>query len=55
MRHPEPLHDPTWNYVVLGAEALFEGASFATSNPASRLRGCAGPGPTRPRRRLSRR
>lgn len=27
--HPEPLHDPTWNYVVLGSAALFEGASFA--------------------------
>ena len=29
MRHPEPLRDPTWNYVVLGAAALFEGISFA--------------------------
>jgi cation diffusion facilitator family transporter len=29
IRHPEPLHDPTWNYVVLGAAALFEGISFA--------------------------
>lgn len=29
MRHPEPLHDPTWNYVVLGAAAVFEGISFA--------------------------
>lgn len=27
--HPEPLHDPLWNYVVLGAAAIFEGASFA--------------------------
>ncbi|QDZ27905.1 cation diffusion facilitator family transporter [Noviherbaspirillum sp. UKPF54] len=27
--HPEPLYDPTWNYVVLGSAALFEGASFA--------------------------
>jgi cation diffusion facilitator family transporter len=26
--HPEPLHDPFWNYVVLGAAALFEGTSF---------------------------
>jgi cation diffusion facilitator family transporter len=25
--HPEPLRDPTWNYVVLAA-AVFEGASF---------------------------
>ncbi len=29
--HPEPLRDPTWNYVVLGAAALFEGASFAVA------------------------
>jgi cation diffusion facilitator family transporter len=29
IRHPQPLHDPTWNYVVLGAAALFEGTSFA--------------------------
>ncbi len=29
IRHPEPLHDPTWNYVVLCAAALFESASFA--------------------------
>ena len=29
VRHPEPLHDPMWNYVVLGAAAVFEGASFA--------------------------
>ncbi|MDH4391076.1 MAG: cation diffusion facilitator family transporter [Aquabacterium sp.] len=28
IRHPEPLHDPTWNYVVLGAAAVFEGISF---------------------------
>ena len=28
IRHPEPLHDPTWNYVVLAAAALFEGVSF---------------------------
>jgi cation diffusion facilitator family transporter len=27
--HPEPMGDPTWNYVVLGAAALFEGASLA--------------------------
>jgi len=26
--HPEPLGDPTWSYVVLGAAALFDGASF---------------------------
>lgn len=28
MRHPEPLSDPTWIYVVLALAALFEGASF---------------------------
>jgi cation diffusion facilitator family transporter len=26
--HPQPLHDPFWNYVVLGVAALFEGTSF---------------------------
>jgi cation diffusion facilitator family transporter len=28
IRQPEPLHDPLWNYGVLGAAALFEGISF---------------------------
>ncbi len=28
MRQPEPMRDPTWNYVVLGLAALFEGGSF---------------------------
>lgn len=28
MRHPEPLTDPTWIYIVLAMAALFEGASF---------------------------
>ena len=28
MRKPVPISDPTWNYVVLGVAALFEGASF---------------------------
>lgn len=28
MRHPEPMRDATWNYVVLGLAALFEGTSF---------------------------
>jgi cation diffusion facilitator family transporter len=28
MLNPEPLTDPTWNYIVLGAAAVFEGASF---------------------------
>lgn len=29
IRPPQPLHDPTWNYAVLGAAAVFEGISFA--------------------------
>ncbi len=29
MLHPPPLRDPTWNYVVLGAAAVFESGSFA--------------------------
>ena len=29
IRNPEPLQDPTWNYVVLAIAALFEGTSFA--------------------------
>ena len=28
IRNPEPMRDPTWNYVVLAAAALFEGTSF---------------------------
>ena len=28
VRHPPDLRDPTWNYVVLGAAAVFEGSSF---------------------------
>ncbi|MEO8123433.1 MAG: cation diffusion facilitator family transporter [Burkholderiales bacterium] len=28
MLEPEPLKDPTWNYVVLAAAAVFEGASL---------------------------
>src|SRR3954463_9307583 len=28
-RDPAPLEDPTWNYWVLGAAAIFEGISFA--------------------------
>jgi cation diffusion facilitator family transporter len=28
IRHPQPLHDPTWNFVVLGVAALFESISF---------------------------
>lgn len=29
IQQPEPIRDPMWNYVVLGAAALFEGTSFA--------------------------
>jgi len=29
IQHPEPMHDPTWNYLVLGAAAVFESVSFA--------------------------
>jgi cation diffusion facilitator family transporter len=29
IRNPEPMRDPLWNYIVLGAAAVFEGASFA--------------------------
>src|ERR1700675_3670776 len=29
VRHPEPMRDPMWNYVVLGAAFVFEGSSFA--------------------------
>ncbi len=28
LRNPSPLEDPTWNYVVLAAAAIFEGASW---------------------------
>jgi len=28
IRHPEPMTDPTWNYIVLGAAFVFEGVSF---------------------------
>ncbi|MGE5170802.1 MAG: cation diffusion facilitator family transporter [Rudaea sp.] len=28
VRHPIPLKDPHWNYIVLGAAAVFEGASL---------------------------
>ncbi len=31
LRNPSPLHDPTWNYAVLGMAALFEGLSFAVA------------------------
>jgi cation diffusion facilitator family transporter len=28
LRHPAPMGEPTWNYVVLGLAFLFDGASF---------------------------
>ena len=31
IRHPEPMRDPFWNYAVLAAAAVFEGASFAVA------------------------
>ena len=31
IQRPEPLHDPMWNYVVLGVAAVFEGASFTVA------------------------
>ena len=34
LRHPEPLRNPTWNYVVLGVSALFEGYSWNVSRKA---------------------
>ena len=34
LRHPPPLADPAWNYVVLGIAALFEGYSWNVSRKA---------------------
>ena len=31
MLNPVPLRDPTWNYIVLGAAALFESGSFVVA------------------------
>ncbi|HWH81380.1 MAG TPA: cation diffusion facilitator family transporter [Burkholderiaceae bacterium] len=31
IRHPAPLVDPKWNYIVLAAAFVFEGASFAVA------------------------
>lgn len=31
LRHPEPLHDPTWNYLVIGLAMLFEGATWTVA------------------------
>lgn len=34
LRHPEPLEDPMWNYIVLGVSACFEGYSWNASRKA---------------------
>ena len=34
--HPEPLEDPTWNYVVLAGATLFDGTSFVIAYRAFR-------------------
>ncbi|WP_296947723.1 cation diffusion facilitator family transporter [uncultured Massilia sp.] len=34
LRHPEPLQDPLWNYVVLAVSVLFEGYSWNVSRKA---------------------
>ena len=31
IQHPSPLTDPTWNYVVLGLAAVFEGAAWTVA------------------------
>ena len=31
LRHPEPMQDPMWNYIVLGVSACFEGYSWNVS------------------------
>jgi cation diffusion facilitator family transporter len=31
LQHPEPIKDPLWNYIVLGAAILFDGFSFIIS------------------------
>lgn len=38
IQHPPPLRDPLWNYVVLGAAALFDGTSFLIAFHAFRKR-----------------
>ncbi|MFS2020626.1 cation diffusion facilitator family transporter [Massilia sp. CT11-108] len=42
LRHPEPLTDPMWNYVVLGVSACFEGYSWNVSRKALNKRRKAG-------------
>jgi cation diffusion facilitator family transporter len=48
LRHPEPLQDPTWNYVVLGVSALFEGYSWNVSRKALNKRASRAPRCGRP-------
>lgn len=31
MLNPHPIEDPTWNYIVLGCAAIFEGISFSVA------------------------
>jgi cation diffusion facilitator family transporter len=38
LRHPEPMQDPTWNYVVLAVAACFEGYSWNVSRKELNLR-----------------
>lgn len=42
LRHPEPLEDPMWNYIVLGVSACFEGYSWNVSRKALNTRRKAG-------------
>jgi len=42
LRHPEPLEDPMWNYVVLGVSACFEGYSWNVSRQELNKRRKAG-------------
>ena len=42
LRHPEPLEDPMWNYIVLGISACFEGYSWNVSRKALNERRKAG-------------
>ncbi len=42
LRHPEPLQDPMWNYIVLGVSACFEGYSWNVSRKALNKRRKAG-------------
>lgn len=44
LQDPPPLEDPFWNYVVLGAAAVFEGYSWNVSRKA--LNAVRGPGKT---------